>query len=717
MKTLDHSLERVHHEIVACNVGRAIDEMEIYLAAWPDAQTSERLNTIKEGYEMMVEYWKKGTADPQRQQTYHRLMNRVYQLFANIAIHRRLQASSFLSEIYKNARKSSREWSLTAIRQEMENFVSEIAMLEFEPEHLRGEKSRKLYQEHQQQMNELFNYVLTSRVWTDGVGKDFTDLLLSPTVDSIDQQLIVSAVMLSSMNQFDIVKFRVLTDVYRDSVDEQVRQRALVGWVFSIEPNMNFAFPEQKEIIHELLKSKRVCQELTELQMQLVYTINAEKDNNTIQREIMPDLIKNSDLQVTRDGIEETEEDRLEEVLHPDASERRMENLEANIQRMMEMQKQGSDIYFGGFSQMKRYPFFYDISNWLVPFFMEHPDISQFVDRMEYRGIIESLLDKGPFCSSDKYSFVIAASEVFNRLPASMREALANNEALMLDEVESSEKKSPAYIRRLYLMDLYRFFRLFPNRAALNNPFEDKYMADGPVNFFHYYLFMNSPLDAYKHDVVHMMVKKGARLMADRVLDFFPEKYQDVQFHLWCGEYEEVLQMDPGNERALTELARSHFAKEEYNEAHDYYDRLWLLHPEKVSYMLNKAVCLVKLGEYDEALKLLYQLDYEHADDINIQRVLAWTLTSDNKLEQAERMYQQLTSSERTTAEDFFNYGFCLWLMNRIEEAAESFMRRLELLGFKKPAGGFFDFNDVAWLKAHGIDDIQICMMETLIKV
>ena len=717
MKTLDHSLERIHHEIVSSNVGRAISEMEVYLAAWPDAQTLERLNTIKEEYEMMVEYWKKGMDDPQRQQNYHRLMHRVYQLFANIAIYRRLQVSSFLSEVYKQARKSPREWSLTAIRQEMENFVSEIAMLEFEQEHLRGEKSRQLYQEHQQQMNQLFNYVLTSRIWTEGVGKDFTDLLLSPTVDSIDQQLIVSAVMLSLMNQFDIVKFRVLTDVYRDSLDEYVRQRALVGWVFSIEPEMSFVYPEQKEIIHELLKSKKVCQELTELQMQLVYTINAEKDNKTIQREIIPDLMKNGDLQITRNGIEEKEEDSLDDILHPDASEQRMENLEANIQRMMDMQKQGSDIYFGGFSQMKRYPFFYDMSNWLVPFFMEHPDIQQFVERMEYRGWIASILSKGLFCNSDKYSFVLAANEVLGHLPASMREMLANNEAPMPEELEGmSGKQTPAFIRRLYLMDLYRFFRLFPNRAALNNPFEDKFIFDGPINFFHYYILMKSPLDDYKHDMVRMMLKKGFHRMADRILDSFPEKLWDIQYHLWRHNYEEVLQIDPDNERALTELARDHFAKEAYDEARDYYDRLLLLYPDKMNYMLNKAVCLVKLGENDEALKMLYQLDYEHADDINIHRVLAWALTSDYKLEQAEKMYRQLINGEQTTPEDYFNYGFCLWLLSRIQEAADSFKKRLELLNNKEPAGGFFDFNDVLWLRGHGIDDVQISMMEALIK-
>ena len=210
-------------------------------------------------------------------------------------------------------------------------------------------------------------------------------MLLSPTVDSNDQQLIVAAIMLALMSQFDMVKFRLLTDVYRQSQDEHVRQRALVGWVFSLDRHLINVFPEQKAIIDEMLQSDEVCQELTELQMQLILTLNAEKDNDIISREIMPDLIKNNSFQITRNGIEETEEDSLEEILHPDIAEQRMEKLEASMQRIIDMQKQGVDVYFAGFAQMKRYPFFYDISNWFVPFFMQHPDVAQFVERMECR--------------------------------------------------------------------------------------------------------------------------------------------------------------------------------------------------------------------------------------------------------------------------------------------------------------------------------------------
>ena len=133
MKTLDHSLERIYAQLCYGNCGMAIAELETYLAAWPDGQTTEALRVIKEEYSLMADYWRKGVVDEQRQQLYQRLLQQVYQLFANIAVYRRLQASSFLTGLYQGARQQSYDRSLSAIRGEMENFVSEIAMLEFEP--------------------------------------------------------------------------------------------------------------------------------------------------------------------------------------------------------------------------------------------------------------------------------------------------------------------------------------------------------------------------------------------------------------------------------------------------------------------------------------------------------------------------------------------------------------------------------------------------------
>ena len=86
MKTLDHSLERIYAQLCYGNCGMAIAELETYLAAWPDGQTTEALRVIKEEYSLMADYWRKGVVDEQRQQLYQRLLQQVYQLFANIAV-------------------------------------------------------------------------------------------------------------------------------------------------------------------------------------------------------------------------------------------------------------------------------------------------------------------------------------------------------------------------------------------------------------------------------------------------------------------------------------------------------------------------------------------------------------------------------------------------------------------------------------------------------
>ena len=133
-------------------------------------------------------------------------------------------------------------------------------------------------------------------------------------------------------------------------------------------------------------------------------------------------------------------------------------------------------------------------------------------------------------------------------------------------------------------------------------------------------------------------------------------------------------------------------------------------HPNKVNYMLNKAVCLVNMEEYEDALKLLYQLNYEHDEDVNIQRVLAWALTCDGKLEQADKLYQQLTSNDSATSEDYLNMGYCQWLLGRIKEADACFDQYFTL------GGNYFEIlENKRWLNQRGISDTDIRMMMALI--
>ena len=238
-------------------------------------------------------------------------------------------------------------------------------------------------------------------------------------------------------------------------------------------------FPEVGRLIEDTVADSRCQEELTELQLQLIYCADAEGDRRTIQEEIMPELMKGSNLRVTGHGIEEVEEDPMEDVLNPGASERRMENMEAAMNKMMEMQKQGSDIYFGGFSQMKRFPFFYDICNWFLPFDMSHPAVSKVMKGARWSSLLRKMLDINRFCDSDKYSFVLAFEQVMNQMPDNLMKMLERGEenALLYDMdkgvANAADMESPAFIRRMYLQGLYRFFMVYSGRSMFRNPFVD----------------------------------------------------------------------------------------------------------------------------------------------------------------------------------------------------------------------------------------------------
>ncbi len=707
MGVLDTALHRVYTQLKVGNAGMAIVEMGTYLAAWPDPRLSDKLETLKSDYDLLNDYWVRGVADPERDDQYLKLLQRVYVLMANIAIQKHKNASLFLQMQYQKVHEGTEPINLEIVRAEMQNFVSEVAMLELEADYHQEEQGKTIYRDHYQQMNKLFSYLLTSEMWTDNMGQQIEEILTSPTIDANDQQLLVSAVMLSQMNRFDIVKFRTLIGVYCHSANENVRQQALIAWVLGIDDTMLRIYPEQRALVTDLLKSKRVCTELTELQVQMIYTLNSETDQETIQKEIYPDLMNSQMFRVTMNGVEEKEDDALEDVLHPDAAEERMEKLENTIQRLFDMQRKGIDVYYSGFSQTKRIPFFYEIANWFIPFFIQHPDVSNVIKSLGDYQFVELLFSNDILCNSDKYSFLLSFQQVLHQIPKEMREVLKYGGGMPNKfAMDSSENRNPAVIRSICLMDMYRFYNLFPNRRSFINPFDRH--DDLPVCYFFFSdVFRNTPIDTYRPQVVRVLLKYHMHDDAQSLLDRFPESMHNVQYYLWRSDYENALRLDPDNERALSLRAHYNFSHGMFQRAFDDYDHLLLLHPDKVKYMLYKSICLLNMEEYDDALKLLYRLNYEDDTDITVQSVLAWALVCSGKLEQAKKIYIQLTSSKNACKEDYLNQAYCLWLMGDIKAAAESFEKFFEQDGELDEA-----FGNKAWLQKRGISETDIQLMQ-----
>ena len=146
------------------------------------------------------------------------------------------------------------------------------------------------------------------------------------------------------------------------------------------------------------------------------------------------------------------------------------------------------------------------------------------------------------------------------------------------------------------------------------------------------------------------------------------------------GCYQQALNLQPENEKAMQGLARALFNEERYEEALEVYNKLVKLQPDSRNDLLNRAICLTRLSRYQVAQKDLFRLNYERPEDQQVSRVLAWALTCDEKYEQAIKLYSQLLTSE-AKSEDLLNYGYCLWLNGQVGDAADCFHRYLKETG------------------------------------
>ena len=673
------NLKDVYGNLLCRNLSGALDAMEIYLSVHPLDNNKDRLYAIRSDFQLMTDYWKRGYKDQQATSLYENLLRRMYALYVQVKI-----GCGGLISIPRQPADD--------LKGQLESFVSDVAMLELEPPHTRKETEKAVHLKHHLLLKDWFDYLLLSPLWSAEQTEEMEQLLLAPTIDIRDQQLLISGITLGVVNCFDASKLKVLVNVYKQATDEGVRQRALVGWVLALgDLILPVLYQEELQDVEKLLEDEAVCQELVELEQQIYFCMNAEKDNQTLQQEIIPELLNNSNFRVTRNGIEEMEDDPMEDILHPDAEERRMEKVEESYRRMQDMQKQGSDIYFGGFSQMKRFPFFRDAINWFVPFYMEHPGVAEVTDKFASNRFLKLMMNSGPFCNSDKYSFLLAFSQVMERMPKNVIEILERGEAT-IEDVMSRETMTPAFIRRSYLQDLYRFYRLYSYRSQFRNPFTIQFSL-----FFGNTILSHTRLAPYFGEIVSSLMKLKRIDEARAVLNNTDESQWDLRFYLICGYiaqnhggmfvcgevgdcFLKALELDAKNERALYGIAKQRFLEEDYQAALGYYEQLLALQPEKRNYLLNHAVCLTKLLRYQDALKELYQLNFERPDDNRVNKVLAWTLTCDGKYEQAIKIYQQLVGDD-VQMEDLLNYGYCLWFNGHVSDAVDCFQRYLRETG------------------------------------
>uniref|UniRef100_A0AB33ITM7 Tetratricopeptide repeat protein n=1 Tax=Prevotella sp. GTC17254 TaxID=3236794 RepID=A0AB33ITM7_9BACT len=675
------------------------------------------LDEICESYRLMKEFMLRGYQDAKRGEVYQSLLRRLFRLTCSVDLEYRMSIGGIYGIFKSHSLQLDNDSS--SIQGKLEAYVQDLALLSLESGDMQREHERAVQAEHQHYISVLFEYVLVSDQWTKQDSEFWTSLLTSPTIDVHDALVLVSAIMLSCVTIYDVNKLSTLVAVYSIVADERLRQRAFVGWGLSMNLKLNGLFPEQKEILTRLFADSQVREELVSLQKQMVFCKDAERDTEELQRDIIPNLVKNNNLNITRFGISEKDEEPMQDILHPDAQDKAMEEMENSFKRMLEMQKAGSDIYFGGFSQMKRFPFFHTLSNWFVPFTEAHPALASIRTKLEDNNFLSVLFANGPFCDSDKYSFALAISSVIDTIPSNMREMLNHNESVG-PVLSAEERQSAAYIRRMYLQDLYRFFRLNDVRGGFFNIFSfSNHQLDHSGFFCAYGQLPQALFTSELIELCHFLLQRKHYDYLQELFKRYPE-IDDVAYlriraavamyfkNYYMAEslYENILSQDSDDENAMRGLAQAYFHNENFEEAESLYEKLSVLHPDNKRYQLNQAIAMMNQGKIEEGLNILYKLNYNYPLDHNISRALAWGLMADTKVEKAEKIYDELLLSAGVGPADYLNGGYCKWFLNKISEAVillKTFMDKSK--SFQSLSDAFA--SDHLLLEANHITDID----------
>lgn len=707
---------------------KAIALMKQKIPANPsDGSILSRINDVEENYKLMCVYAFRGLKDPQADSIYRGLLRKAFEISSDLEMAAARQKNISLMRAAVSAKSMAGKQDRA--KETLEKFVQDIALASLSPEDESLAAKNKLYADHQRYVSRLFDTIVVSSQWTDSTRQVVEEVLLSPLVDSSDVAQLVSAIMLSAINVFDVNKWLALTHVYEQSADVQVRQRCLVGWVLSLPQEQLSIYPEMAVRIQQLTGSEAIRSELLELQMQLFYCTNTEADTESIKRDIMPTLIENNNLRVSRAGIVEKEEDSLSDMLNPGAADRRMEAMENSFKRMMDMQRAGSDIYFGGFSQMKRFAFFETLCNWFCPFYPEHPQLQEKIKTLQQGHFVDTVLQNGPFCESDKYSFAFALASIIDRLPDSLKEMLGSEGAQLGGTATEEERQTPAYIRRMYLQDVYRFFRLFQYKTDFRNPFEGE-RASWAVLFFVNKLFKTTELTEDYEALMKFLYKQ--KDYANILLLDKTHRAQSATALVLVGNaclhqgdpaeallrFAEAQRLDAGNEQALKGLANAAYSMGDYAKAAECYAGLALGYPDNRHYALNLAISQICSDKVKEGMASLFRLAYEMPDNENVKRALAWGHLLEGKPEKAESIYDALTQSEGSLASDHVNAGYAKWFQRRVAEAVDAFRSYLQVCkereGREVSLGKEFKA-DAPLLSQYGIGEVEQRIMCDLV--
>lgn len=580
--------------------------------------------------------------------------------------------------IFKDLKKQGEAIDIKEVKPTLEKFVSREAMLFLNHDLSKEEQdqaSARLYQEWEEYREKIFDRFVSSGYWNNEERAVVKDTILSPTVDSLTSQLLVSAITLSAATVFDMGKFTLLYDIYRLADDDEVKVRALLGWLLvstncgSYEQQPDFrSFAEQ--LTEDCKNDPDLLAEIIKAQKMLAVTVFSEQKSIDYTNDIMASLSKRF-LDDLRDkvadlleadedmrnifGIEDDEETSEESPIRSDdtnTDEDRIPNLDADIESplsMDEMMDKGIDILLPQFKMLRdQTEFFTHLYNWFMPFYLKNPHITEalgFVD--EKRKFCKAFCSTARSCPADAYSLANLIVSHSNEIPENIVDCYddpedeedgsesADEEEIVKEFFNEPEEHRAKRIRINYIRNLMRFSKFYTAKDEIFNIF-DELDDDKPA-----YAVLAGPLfqdeffDKYRMAIARFSFRREFPDLVEVMLEGVPcdtlemhfmkgwvcmQKGDNHSLRMAVDYFKKMLKIKPDMKQVYLQLGTCYRNLIQVDEYLENFDKLMefkdsFSEEELFELKLDKLKFIVMNNRFEEAMPLAYELDYTHPEN------------------------------------------------------------------------------------------------------
>ena len=580
--------------------------------------------------------------------------------------------------IFKDLKKQGEAIDIKEVKPTLEKFVSREAMLFLNHDLSKEEQdqaSARLYQEWEECREKIFGRFVSSGYWNDEERAVVKDTILSPTVDSLTSQLLVSAITLSAATVFDMGKFTLLYDIYRLADDDEVKVRALLGWLLvstncgCYEQHPDFrSFAEQ--LTEDCKNDPDLLAEIIKAQKMLAVTVFSEQKSIDYTNDIMASLSKRflgdlkdkvADLLEADEDMrnifeidedEETSEESPIRSVDINTDEDGIDNLDADIESplsMDEMMDKGIDILLPQFKMLRdQTEFFTHLYNWFMPFYLKNPHITEalgFVD--EKRKFCKAFCSTARSCPADAYSLANLIVSHPNEIPENIVDCYddpedeedgsvsADEEEIVKEFFNEPEEHRAKRIRINYIRNLMRFSKFYTAKDEIFNIL-DELDDDKPA-----YAVLAGPLfqdeffDKYRMAIARYSFRREFPDLVEVMLEGVPCDTLEMHFMKgWVGmqkgdnhglcmavdHFKKMLKIKPDMKQVYLQLGICYRNLIQMDEYLENFDKLMefkdsFSEEELFELKLDKLKFIVMNNRFEEAMPLAYELDYTHPEN------------------------------------------------------------------------------------------------------